>query len=379
MLVPLGIFLITRVGLFLVGGLGNTLLPSAPPQIYSPIRPDSFWLGLFSKYDSEWYVLIAARGYSFSAETFSPAAFFPLYPILMRVLAFFVGKNLYLAGLLISNGSLLVGLIFLYRLVWDVYGDEAMAQRAVLYLSLFPSGVFFSAIYTESLFFLTVVGCVYFARQRRWWVSALFGAVASATRSLGVLVLLWAGWEWLKALGWNWRKPFALPGWAALRREWGGLTLTLIPVGLVAFMLYLWWAFGDPLAFLNAQSGWKQHLVGPIQVLVQYFSRLASEPSYEYAPVFNYSLILVVIFCAAMPLIGRRLGGGAVLFCSLCVLIPFSASLLSLHRFILPLFPLSMVLAEWGKRRWVNWAILVIFPLLLSVFTVAFTNWRLFF
>lgn len=379
-LTPVLIFLITRIGLWAVAALGNTLLPSNPPQIYAPLRPENFWLGLFAKYDSEWYILIASYGYTYSAEQFSSAAFFPLYPILIRGLAFFLGKNLYLAGLVISNGCFLLGLTLFYHLAQEFFPqDKSLPARAALFLCLMPSSVFFTAIYTESLFFFLIIGCVFFARKRQWLVSALFGAAASATRSLGVLVMLWAGWEWLAATGWNWRKPLALPAWGAARREWRGAALLLIPAGLVAFMLYLWRAFGDPLAFLHAQAGWDQALVGPLQVLINYFSRLAREPGYEYAPVFNYSLALLGTLCTLLPRITRRWGFGALIFCALSVLIPFSASLLSLHRFILPLFPLPLALAEVSRNRWVNLFILAGFALLTGIFSVAFTNWGLFF
>jgi hypothetical protein len=378
---PLFTFLITRLGIFLAAYYGNILFPSDAPAQYIAIEPKPAFLGLLSKWDSEWYLYISTRGYYYAGQEQAPVAFFPLYPLLMKIVYHLLNYNVHLSGLLISNGSFLVGLIFFYRLVEDVYADSSYAKRAIFYLCVFPASMFFSAIYTEGLFFLLITGCVYFARKRKWWLAGLFGLFASATRNLGVLLALWVSWEWLGSVGWNWRKPFAFPTWDALRKELSGVAgLLMIPGGLAAYMLYLWRTFGDPLAFLTTQKGWDRTAIfGPIQVILQFISDYRANPGDPVLTVYHFSLILLLIFLAAMPQVIKRLGLGAGVFCLACVLIPVSTSLISLPRFIAPLFPFCMVLADWGKRPWVDKAIRVIFSMLLAVFTTVFTNWRFFF
>jgi hypothetical protein len=378
--VPVVIFLSTRLLIFVTAYLGNVLLASTPPFRYVDFGPDPPILGLLSKWDSEWYLLIASKGYYFNGSQVSPVVFFPLYPALMRAFNV-VLNNFYLSGYLISNASLLGGLILLYRLAEEIYADPATARRAVLYLCIFPSAVFFSAIYSESLFFFLAIGCVYFARSHRWWLCALFGVPLTASRMLGVLVLLWVLWEWLLAMGWSWRRPLALPSWQTFRRQAAGLAaMLLIPAGLLAYVAYLWRTFGDPLAFLTAEQGFRNHLVGIWNVLRTYGDVIHNQPNSPVLMMYTLGLVLLVALLAALPLIARRLGLGAVLFCFGVAAIHSSTTLGALPRYLLPLFPFCLVLAGAAARRpWLDQALRVTFAMLLAVFTITFTNFGYFF
>ena len=96
-------------------------------------------------------------------------AFFPLYPLLIRFVGALAGNH-FIAGLLISNACFFFGLLFLYKLLEHEY-DRSVARRAIFYVSIFPTAVFFSAVYTESLFFMLTVASFYYMRERRWWLA----------------------------------------------------------------------------------------------------------------------------------------------------------------------------------------------------------------
>jgi hypothetical protein len=75
----------------------------------------------------------------------SSIAFFPLYPYIVKCLAYFLPAQLrtpgavLLIGVAVSNFLLLCGLILLHKLVTSSLHDTATARRTVLYMLLFPT------------------------------------------------------------------------------------------------------------------------------------------------------------------------------------------------------------------------------------------------
>ena len=114
------------------------------------------------RWDSVWFLAIADGGYDDGARE----AFFPLYPLLVRIAGAPLGSAL-IGGALLSTALLGVALVLLHRLV-ALDHDRAVARNAVLVTALFPMSFFFSAVYSESLFLALSIGAVYAARRERW-------------------------------------------------------------------------------------------------------------------------------------------------------------------------------------------------------------------
>ena len=146
-------------------------------------------LAPLARWDSVWYLRIADSGYGDSAPR---AAFFPLYPLLVRGVATVLGGShgaLLVAAYLVSLAAFLGALTLLYRLT-ELELGRRLARPTLLLLAVFPAAVYFGAPYSESLFLLLAVGAFYAARTGRWaWAGACAG-LASATRSAGLLLLL---------------------------------------------------------------------------------------------------------------------------------------------------------------------------------------------
>src|ERR687896_775459 len=146
-------------------------------------------LSPLARWDAAWYLRIAESGYGGSDVR---AAFFPLYPLLVRAVAAPFGASpgaLLVAAYAVSLAAFLGALVLLHRLVSLELG-RPLAQPALLLLALFPAAVFFGAPYAESLFLLLAVGAFYAARTGRWAWAGAAAAGAAATRSAGVLLLL---------------------------------------------------------------------------------------------------------------------------------------------------------------------------------------------
>ena len=186
-----GLYLVIRVALFLLGaaawGLTTehaSVTPTGPP----PALTNGWHNAItgWNKQDSLWFLQIAQHGYS--AHNAS-GAFFPAYPILIRLVGFLCFGHLLVAAYLVSNGALLAALVIFYRLTEREY-DEAAARRAVLYLSVFPTAFFLFDTYSEALFLLAAVGALALARSGRWGWAGLTGIAATLTRSAGLAVVL---------------------------------------------------------------------------------------------------------------------------------------------------------------------------------------------
>src|SRR5205807_576721 len=79
--------------------------------------------------------------------------FFPLYPLLMRWGGALLGGHPLLAGTVISLAAFAGAISLLYRLAALELGEEK-AWPVILLVSTYPYALFYSVVYTESLFLL---------------------------------------------------------------------------------------------------------------------------------------------------------------------------------------------------------------------------------
>jgi len=184
-------------------------------------------LNEWSRWDGGSYLTIAAQGCRFAAGEPSTVAFWPLYPLLIRVVGWLTGSSdtwsLVVCGLIVSNGSLVVGLAVLVTLALREL-DPLTASRAARYLLIFPLSPFPSALYPHSLFLALTVGAIYSARLGRWWLAGALGALGALSRPYGAAIALPLAFEYLSRRGTlpdrPWRvalavalTPAALAGW----------------------------------------------------------------------------------------------------------------------------------------------------------------------
>jgi Gpi18-like mannosyltransferase len=140
-----------------------------------------------------------------------------------------------------------LALLFVYRIASDGWG-EGTARGAVLALAFFPA-FFLNAAYTESVFLALSAGSVWALRVRRnLLLACVMAGLASATRNVGVFLLVPSMMEWIEGRD---------------RHGWRGAYLALVPSGLLAYMGYLWARFGDAFLFYSAQEYWGRRATGP--------------------------------------------------------------------------------------------------------------------
>jgi len=200
-------------------------------------------LGRLVQWDAKWYVQIAAQGYDQPAD----AAFFPMLPLLIYALSLGGLVNPWIVGLGVCN-LFTVGLFYMLARLGSMVWGRPAASRAVFALALMPTSLFLNSIYTEPLFLFFILTSLVAARQERWWLAGIAGACAAATRNLGLAMTA----------------VLVVDAWLIYRRPCRAMLAgLLVPLGLIAYVAYLYAVRGDALAFLHAQESWERFFQWP--------------------------------------------------------------------------------------------------------------------
>ena len=95
-----------------------------------------------------------------------------------------------LGGIIVSNLFCLAALWAFYLLAEKELQNVQSAKRALIYLLIFPASFFLFAPYTEPLYFLGAAMCIYTLTKKQWLAAGLWGALAAASRLIGVLLIV---------------------------------------------------------------------------------------------------------------------------------------------------------------------------------------------
>lgn len=309
--------------------------------------------------DCEWYETIVRGGYDVTATRQDQGnganwAFFPLLPSLVWLIAQITGGDVLAASFVVSTTATLVTAL----LAADLLTRPAYWLFCV-FLFIGPFSFHFSTLYTESLFMaLTLAGfaALHSGRSIR---AGLVGALLSATRSTGVFLSVSLAMQAVlaeRAGGSGWAMSLR----AALRRSDVVLGVLLAPLGLFAYMLFLYLHIGDGLAFSHVQIAWGRQLGNPLAYLWQ---GLVQPPGPGQLIGYNqaWAIAALIGFALCAELVRRRRWPEA-LFCALTLLVPLTTEIFSMTRFVVGLAPL-MVLAMslLASRRWLALASAAVF------------------
>jgi hypothetical protein len=296
---------------------------------------------LLEVWDGQWYRTVATHGYLLLPGRQSDPAFFPLLPILLRLLHP-LGLSYPTAGILVSNLAFGVGLLAFYEL-GRIWGPETIARRAAIYAAIFPMGFVFSMLYPEALAFAFIALAGLFAARRRWGRTAGFAALAVLARPEGLLVIV----------------PIcasAVRSWQTMPTASRGraLAAVLAPVAaLIGYSGYLWWLLAEPFAWTKAQLAWGRsfHVTGIYGAVTELSSALRHNDGWLFrdaAFCLVYLLCLVAAWRAGVPRAWIAAGAGMVL-------LPLtSGSFTSDARFGLLALPVYTGLAWIGRNRTVD-------------------------
>ena len=177
----LRIFLVSRVAVWTLAAATVLLFDAVAPEGMDTSRLHDIGaaVDVWARWDSDWYLRIAEGWYDWPSGA---PAFFPLYPTLVGGVGRLLDGHYVLAGVAVSTAACGVAFTLLHRLVRERL-DAQMATRSVLFLAVFPTSLFLTAVYSESLFLaLAIATFVLAERDRLGWAGVVAG-LALLTRS----------------------------------------------------------------------------------------------------------------------------------------------------------------------------------------------------
>jgi hypothetical protein len=330
--------------------------------------PLTILMNMFSRWDSPHYLFIAQHWYVNSGDPANFIVFFPLYPVLIRLVTVdFAYINL--SALLVSNISAFVAAFYLFKLAKVDFNDD-VAKKAVLFLSIFPTAYFLSVIYTEGLFFALMISSFYYARGGKWALAGFLSMFASLTRLGGLLLLPALVVEYFHQKGWSFRKV--------------GVEISWVGLSLVGFLIYLNinnQVTGNPFTFVTIERvHWFQTL-DPLLGLTRAWE-WATSAAYPQ----NITVGIAEISFAVLGLVAifagfyKRLRLSYNVYMILAWMLSVATGWwISVPRYIMAMFPMFILAGLVSRRKVVTLAIALPSLALLCFFTYLFATGELVF
>jgi len=318
------------------------------------------WLEIWNRWDALNYQKLAQFGYSATGELQPLLVFYPLYPWTVRLFAF-VTRDYLVSAFIVSTLASLVTAIVLMRLVELDYPKD-LAQRAVWFLFIFPTSYFLHIGYTESLFLMLALSCVFAARKQRWLLAGLFGALTCLTRANGLVLVPVLVVE------------AAHQYWITRRWQWQWLWIGIAAFGFAGYLVLNKHVTGDAFAFTSLmQRFFSKSLSPPWSGIDNAIGSMSRAPA-EAEMIGTQEVLFIVLGFACTvvswiklrPAYGVWMTGNWLLFVSV-------SFVLSVPRYTLTMFPIYILFSMLAARRvWL--AVITFWSLLyLSFFASLFT------
>ncbi len=331
-------FAITRSILLFAGLIAGYVFPSKVYQDGATISTG--WLfssnrliDMWARWDSGWYLSVIKIGYSMGKDVYTSSnlAFFPVFPYLVKILAFLVPIRpltdgiIITVGVILSNVLLIGSLILLYKISIYFFKSEVIAKSAVWYLLVFPSSFFLSSFYTESTFLFFSLLSYWAATKKKWWLACTMAAVVTATRSIGFILVLPLLAEYFRSKDYNLKKI-----------DFSILWFAVVPLGILSFFYYMYTLTGDFFAAVKVQEAWGRRVSDPFTALL-----FPSGFWIYLTPLDQFFAISTLIVSWTMIKDKLRVLNALGLY-SILLMIPtlFTGTLDSLSRFLVVIFPL---------------------------------------
>lgn len=295
---------------------------------------------LWTHWDTRHYIGIAQQWYTNMGDERLRLVFFPLYPLLMRLVSSLTGADVFYAGLLISLLCASVACALLYDLSYMHAGHET-AVRSAAYFLLSPLSVFLCCAYTESLFICLTLLAICLLRRGHPWLSAVCGFLSAFTRMPGVII---SGLLIIDLLGKVPQKRCNLRAAAACAAQ-----VLLVFGGLFLYWGINWVIAGDPMTYLTYQKeNWYQQpgsFWGSTANTMHYFLTTVGDGDWLYT--WGFQLLCMLIIYLLLAFGTHRLPFDLAAYSFVYVAVVLSPTwLLSAPRYLYALCALPMLLAR---------------------------------
>lgn len=310
---------------------------------------------VLTSWDGRWYLEIVRSGYPRSIppnityeQLEARAAFFPLYPALVRIGDQVLPGGDTFAALFINLmlSAVAVVLVGLLALRWF---DVAVAKRAMVLFAVFPGSFVLSFAYSEVLLIVLAAACLLALHDRHWVAAGILAGLATATRPNGIALVA----------------ACAVASWIAIRtqRQWRSLAAPLLaPLGFVGFQWFLMVHTGERAAWFRVQrEAWREGTSFGATAISNTLSFLTHPLA---SPTDALTVVTLAAMVAALWALWKcPLPAPAVAFVIVVLaLMLLPATVTARPRFLFTAFPLAIAAAAWWPRgeRSDSWGLMLV-------------------
>lgn len=345
-LIGVAAFIVSRLCMLVGAGVraAQITVDAAEDLEPSPGSPAGLVSGVFTQWDGRWYMEIVRNGYPRSIPpdvTFfqdeARAAFFPLYPSLVRAVDIVLPGGDTLAALSINVVLGVIGMILVGHLARRLY-DNNVAERAMVLFAVFPGSFVLSYAYAEALLIVLAALCLWFLMDERWLLAGVTAALATATRPNGIALCA----------------ACAVAAFIAIKRHrdwWSLIAPVLSPIGFIAFQLFLNAHTGERWPWFRVQrEAWREGTSFGATALsntFSFFTHPLASPT-DALTAASMAALLLGLWC----LYRKRLPWPMVAYIAVVVVLMLApATVTARPRFLFTAFPLFISAAAWWPRR----------------------------
>lgn len=297
------------------------------PLFFIPLNGDNFW-NLWNRWDANHYLDIAKSGYQTNGTEALFIVFYPLYPLVVKIVSL-IFNDFVLSGILVSLVFCFAAAILLYELTLLDF-KRSVAVKAVWFLNIYPTTYFLNSPYTESLFLTVSLATLYFFRQEKFFKTGIFGALSTATRINGLLLL-----------------PILLMESLNLKNKLKSfITFLITPLGFIFYLGINWFYFSNPFHFLTPlQENWFKKSQWPWVSIGNTINLIPdiSHPEF-YIHFSEFIFIIFTLIIGIITFLFIRKSYGIYILINF-LLITSTEFILSTPRYSLILFPIYITLA----------------------------------
>lgn len=307
------------------------------------------YISTLKKNDAYWYERIAEAaypkienkediGYHKGSEfKQSEWAFFPLYPLLIRYVAQTLNSGTDLSFLIISLITSLLSFWFFFLFLKNYLKNTDKALFMTYLIMLFPFHFYFSVFYTESLFFLLLIGGFYALLKKQYFWFSLLTMPLVLLRPNGIIMLIPMYIFMLEQTAIL--KKWSIKWIALFSRENIVRSLFFVPalVVFVGWGIYQYSMTNEFFAFSIAQQGWYRDFMFP---LLSFFRH--GDVATQFNSIYTILFVLLAIYG------WKKFSLSLNIFIWISLLLPLtSGSVLSMQRFISIIFPFMIIIGNW--------------------------------
>ena len=331
-----GVYVLTRLALLLATYYGRTI-----GHMGTIGNVLAGWRG-------QYYLDVATSGYpAHAALGQSPqVAFFPLYPLVIRVLSTISRLSPLAVGVLVSWVAGAVFTVLVARIVSDAFDRDA-GRRAGVMMALFPGSFVASLPYAEALAAMLVAWSLWAATRDRPARAGVVGALATLTSPVTLPLVVVHAWRARRTQD---------------RRFLGAAVASAM--GFVLFMVYLWVHTGSVLAWYRAETVSLAHHFDVVSVI----THLNDWPGVALTELVSLAVLAVAVVGSLRVKVPTEwiIYGGIVMASTF-----FDSSLWANPRMLFNAFPLLMGLAVWARReggRLLTYSFALLLPLVFLLY-----------